>query len=101
MVSVDTSRRKTNRWLRSSVYRVRFFRVLRAQQEENKNPGQRKRIEQKLNRIQKKIDYLTEQGKELGLSEDQIRRINLEIVDRTKRGESAKIIIQNLEKSQI
>ncbi|GEM_PF-3103058 len=93
--------RKTRRWLNSNVYKVCLFRLLFEREKETRDLSEKNRINTKLKHLQKKIDHLAERGELLGLNKEQIKRINMEIVEKTKRGENPKVIIQQLEeKSQ-
>ena len=100
-MSNGNSQRKTKRWIRANVYRIRLFRIFREEAEKTRDPGERKRLEQKIRHHQKKIDFLAERGKAMGLTDERIITINREIVERIIKRERPKTIIRILEEKNL
>lgn len=97
MVTKVSQKTEVKAWLRANIGQVRLFRVLREEAITAADVGKRTKADKKIKRIQGKIEDLVVRGKSMGLSEDQIRRINLEITEMTRQGESIKTIKEKLE----
>ena len=75
--------------------------MLFEREKETRDLSEKNKINTELKHLQKKINQLAERGELLGLNKEQIKRINIEIVEKIKRGENPKVIIQQFEeKSQ-
>jgi len=75
--------------------------LLFEREKETRDLSEKNKINTELKHLQKKINQLAERGELLGLNKEQIKRINIEIVEKIKRGENPKVIIQQFEeKSQ-
>lgn len=85
---------KFRRWLKTNVYIVKHFRLLLQEEQDTKDPAEKNKINEKMRHFQNKVEQMVNTGKTLGLKEDQIKTINLTIVDRIKRGEKPETIIQ-------
>ena len=103
VVSIQSSNRKMKHWIRSHVYRVYYFRLFFAkEQQKDLDPEERKRIARKKERLHKKIEEHMNYGESLQLSENAMRSLTYAIVEKVRKGKRPKEIIEELEeKSQI
>jgi len=85
---------KGRRWLTSNIHRVYHFRQLYNQLREKTNTQEHNKIEAEMRHLNKKIDQLTLHGQFLGFSTEQIKNINLLIIEEIKKGRKPEAIIQ-------
>ena len=88
--------RKNRRWLRAHIYLICRFRLLYGQEQKSKDSQEKNRIKRKIQHLDNEIDQHVAYGKMLGWREEQIKKLNLTIVEKVKKGKYPKMIIQEL-----
>jgi hypothetical protein len=103
MISLDGKPRKVRNWYKSHVYCWYRFRmlweILWEQNRKASNHVEKKRVEQKMKHLQKKVNEYMKTGELLGLTEEEMKSFNLAIIREIKNGKNPKEIIQILLKN--
>jgi hypothetical protein len=96
VVALNGLSKKARKWFPSQVYLMYRFRTLYNQQQAETDPQEKKRISFKLRHPQKKVEKHISYGISLGISEEQIRAFNSDVIAEMKKGKFPKAIIQAL-----
>lgn len=100
IISLDDKPRKVRNWYKSHVYCWYRFRMLWEmlweQSKKASNPAEKKKVEQKMRHLQKKVDERMKTGELLGLTEEEMKIFNQAIIGEIKNGKDPKKIIQIL-----
>ena len=96
VVSLDNLPKRVRHWYRSHIYRMYNFRTLFDQEQATTDSQEKKKIREKLQHPQRKVEQHIKYGVSLGIPEDQIRNFNLAIIAEVKKRKPPKAIIQEL-----
>ena len=96
VISLNSKPKRVRQWWRSHIYRMYYFRSTFEQEKETTDPRKKKRLNQKLVHLQKKVEQHMKYGETLKIAGDQMREFNLAIIEEIKKRKSPQAIIQTL-----
>jgi hypothetical protein len=97
VINTQVSTRKKERWIRSHIYRVYYFRLFFEKEQKASNLGERKKMAQRKEHLHKKVEEHMKYGETLQFNENEMKSLTFAIVQMVRKGKTPKEIIKEFE----
>ena len=97
VVNTRVSDKKRERWIRSHIYRVYYFRLFFDKEQRASSLGERKKMAQKKEHLHKKVEEHMKYGETFQFNENEMKSLTSTIVQMVRKGKTPKEIIKEFE----